>query len=321
MQGMAQPERPISGEHVGHTHGVSSAADRSRLLVAPLLIVGFMVCEVVVGLLAHSLALLSDAGHMLTDAGALGLSLVAMRLAARPPAGGLTFGLKRAEILSGLANGVALFVLAALIVYEAIRRLQSPPEVSAWYMLAVAIAGVAVNLWATWQLALAERKSLNIRGSYQHILTDLYAFVGTALAAVVILATGFNRADAVASLFIAALMFRAGYRLMREATLVLVEAAPAGMRPEQMVPSLTEHPLVVNVHDFHVWEITSGMPALAAHVLVKPGEDCHTVRRDLERTLMERFDVEHTTLQVDHVTEEPGLIQIEPAESWKHPER
>ena len=292
-----------------HSHTISPAADRRRLAVGLALLVAFMVCEVVASVISHSLALLSDAGHMLTDAGALALSLVAIRLAARPPEGGLTYGLKRAEILSGLANGITLVVIAALIVYEAIRRLVSPQDVDARFMLGVALAGVLVNLVVTWQLARADRRSLNIRGSYQHILTDLYAFIGTVFAAVVILLTGFVRADPIVSLLVAALMVRAAYGLLRDAVRVLLEAAPSGMRPAKIAEAMAGHPSVANLHDLHVWEITSGFPALSAHVLVRPGDDCHAVRRDLERLLDERFEIEHTTLQVDHVARQ-GPITI-----------
>jgi cobalt-zinc-cadmium efflux system protein len=293
----------------GHVHTVSAGADRRRLVFALALIVAFMVFEVIAGVVAHSLALISDAGHMLTDAAALALSLVAIQLAARPPKGGLTFGMRRAEVLSGLANGATLLVIAALIVYEAIRRLVSPPAVEGRLMLVVALAGVAVNLLAVWQLARAERRSLNIRGSYEHILTDLYAFGGTALAAVVILLTGQVRADAVASLLVAALMLRASFGLLRDGGRVLLEAAPAGMEPTEIVQAISEHPSVANVHDLHVWEISSGFPALSAHVLVRPGDDCHAVRRDLERMLGERFDIQHTTLQVDHLSRQQ-LIEV-----------
>lgn len=293
-----------------HTHGHAAAAgaDPRRLLVALVLILAFMVAEVVAGLMSGSLALLSDAGHMVSDAGALVLSLIALRLAARPPRGGLTYGLKRAEILSALANGVLLFMLAAVITLEAVRRLAQPPHVDAGPMLWVALAGVAVNLLAAWQLARAEQRSLNIRGSYQHILTDLYAFIGTAVAAVVIMATGFVRADAAASLLVAALMCRAGYGLVRDAARVLLEAAPAGMSALEVRNAIGEDPRVRNLHDFHLWEITSGMPALSAHVLVPPGEDCHGVRRDLERMLEGRFGISHTTLQVDHVNEQQAKV-------------
>lgn len=296
-------------DHGGHRHPVSPDADRTRLAIGLALLVAFMAAEVVAGIVGRSLALLSDAGHMLTDAGALALSLVVIGLAARPPRGGLTYGLKRTEILSGLVNGVTLLVIAALIVYEAIRRLVSPPDVDAGLMLAVALAGVAVNLAITWLLAKAERRSLNVRGSYQHILTDLYAFAGTAVAAVVILLTGFDRADPIASILVAGLMLRAAYALLREAVRVLLEAAPAGLRPQEVAGAMAEHPSVENVHDLHVWEITSGFPALSAHVLVRPGDDCHAVRRDLELLLDQRFGIEHTTLQVDHVNRQ-GPITI-----------
>src|SRR5438067_6896549 len=176
--------------HDGHDHAVSADTDSRKLAIALVLIAGLMAVEIAIGVLAHSLALLSDAGHMLTDAGAIGLSLVAVNLAARRPEGGLTFGLKRAEILSALVNGATLLVLGAFVIYEAIHRLIAPPRVEGLPMLAVAIAGIGVNLLATWQLARANRTSLNIRGSYKHILTDLYAFIGTAVAAGLILTTG-----------------------------------------------------------------------------------------------------------------------------------
>jgi cobalt-zinc-cadmium efflux system protein len=314
-----------AGTAHNHQHSISTDADRGRLIVALALIVGFMACEVVVGVIAQSLALLSDAGHMLTDAGALALSLVVIRLAARPPKGGLTFGMKRAEVLSGLANGVTLLVIAALIIYEAIRRLISPPAVEGRLMLVVALAGVAVNLIATWQLAKAERRSLNIRGSYQHILTDLYAFIGTAMAALVILFTGFVRADAIASVLVAGLMLRAAYGLLREAGRVLLEAAPEGVEPTEIAEAILANSSVANVHDLHVWEITSGFPALSAHVLVRPGDDCHGVRRDLEHMLDEKFEIEHTTLQVDHVNRQQLIdvrsSRVAAAHNEPHPDR
>jgi len=275
-----------------------------------------MGAEVAVGVVAHSTALIADAAHMLVDASALGMTVVAARLAQRPPGGRLTFGLKRAEILSGLANGVTLVAIAAVIVVEAVRRLFSPPQVDARVMLGVALAGVAVNLVVTWQLARAERRSLNIRGSYQHILTDLYAFIGTAVAALVILFTGFARADPLASIVVAALMLRAAWGLLRDAGRVLLEAAPQGIRPPEIAEAIAAHASVENVHDLHVWEITSGFPALSAHVLVRPGDDCHAVRRDLEHLVGERFGIEHTTLQVDHVARQgPITIGASPAEA------
>ena len=298
------------GHH--HLHVATGSTDRRRLWAALGLILGFMAAEVVAGVVAHSLALLSDAGHMLTDAGALGLSLVASRLAARPPRGGLTFGLRRAEILSALLNGVTLLVLGVVIVFEAGHRLLSPAPVDARTVLVVAVVGAGVNVVAAWQLAKAEHRSLNLEGSLQHVLTDLYAFIGTAVAAVVILLTGFVRADALASVLVAGLMLRSAYGLLVAAGRVLLEAAPVGVVPAEIAEAVLEHPSVANVHDLHVWEITSGFPALAAHVLVRPGDDCHAVRRDLERMLDERFGIDHTTMQVDHVQEQQ-LLTVMPA--------
>jgi len=304
----------VGHHHHGDAHGVSADADRSRLIIALALILGFMAVEVVAGILASSLALLSDAAHMLTDAAALGLSLVALKLAARPARGAMTFGLKRAEILSAQLNGATLAVLAAFIVYEAIRRLITPPEVEGTLVVVVAIAGIGVNLAATWTLARANRRSLNVEGSFQHLLTDLYAFIATAIAGAVVLLTGYDRADALASLLVAALMVRAAWSLIKQSGRVLLEGAPEGIDPDVVGRALIDQPGVVEIHDLHVWEVTSGFPALSAHVLVGPEDDCHASRRDLERLLHERFGIHHTTLQVDHEAATP-LLTIEPRAS------
>jgi cobalt-zinc-cadmium efflux system protein len=282
--------------------------DARRLWIALGLIVGFMAAEVVVGILGHSLALLSDAAHMLTDAGALVVSLVVLRLAAQPAGGNRTFGLRRSEVLSAQANGAALLVLAFLIVYGAVRRLIDPPDASGGAMLVVALVGIGVNLVATWQLAGANRGSLNIEGSFQHLLTDLFAFIATALAGAVILATAWARADPIAALVVAALMLVAAWRLLRASGRVLLDIAPAGMSVEEIGTAMASHPHVVEVHDLHVWEVTTEFPTLSAHVLVEPGADCHEIRRELERLLRERFGLEHTTLQVDHASAK--LVQI-----------
>jgi cobalt-zinc-cadmium efflux system protein len=269
-----------------------------------------MAVEIVAGLLASSLALLSDAGHMLTDAAALAISLAAARLATRPAHGAMTYGLGRAEILSAQANGLTLLVLAGLIVYGGVVRLVSPPAVDGGVVLGVALAGIPVNLLATWILAGGRdhERSLNVEGSYRHMLTDLYGFVATAIAGGVILATGFDRADAIASLLIAALMLRAAYQLLKASGRVFMEAAPAGIDPAEIGHALAAHPGVVEVHDLHVWEVTSGFAALSAHVVVGADGDCHELRRSLERLLDERFHIHHTTLQVDH---EMAPLQIE----------
>ena len=261
------------------------------------------------GIVGSSLALLSDAGHMLTDAVALGLALVALRLAQRPPAGSFTYGMRRAEILSAQINGVTLLLLGALIVYEGIRRLIAPPDVEGALVLVVALVGIAVNLVAARLLAGAERRSLNVEGAFRHMLTDLFAFIATAIAGALILIWGFERADGIASLLIAALMLWASYGLLRDSGRIFMEAAPRGLDPEQIGQTLAAEDGVVEVHDLHVWEVTSGMPAISAHLIVRRDADCHEARWHAARLLADRFGVEHSTLQVEH---EPGdeLLQI-----------
>ena len=293
-----------------HHHAVAPDADRRRLAAALALILAFMVAEVVAGLLAGSLALLSDAAHMLTDAGSLALALVAVRLAARPPSGRFTFGLGRAEVLSAQLNGASLLVLAGVIAIEAVQRFASPPEVEGAVVLVVGLVGAGVNVAAAWQLARAERRSLNVEGARAHVLADLYASLGAAAAGGVILLTGFGAADPIAALLVAALMLRSGWWLLREASAVLLEGSPAGVRTEDIGRALARAPGIVEVHDLHVWEVTSGFSALAAHVLVRPGDDCHARRRELERLLDARFGIHHTTIQVDHEAEE-HLLDIE----------
>jgi cobalt-zinc-cadmium efflux system protein len=291
-------------EFAAHSHQVPADADQRPLVVSLCLIALFIVVEVVAAVLARSLALLSDAAHMLTDVAALGVSLVALRLAQRPPKGGLTFGLKRAEVLAALISGATLLVLAAVLVFEAVLRLREPLPVQGATVIAIAVAGLVVNLAVTYQLSQASRRSLNVEASFRHILTDLYAFIGTLVAGIVIVATGFERADAIASLIIAGLMVYAGVRLLGKAGRVLLEASPADLDPEEIGTALAAHPHVVNVHDLHVWELTSGFPSLSAHVLVHPKDDCHAIRLDLERFVEDRFHIKHTTLQVDHAPAE-----------------
>jgi cobalt-zinc-cadmium efflux system protein len=295
-----------------HVHSTRETDQRALKAVLALILV-FMAAEVVAGVLASSLALLSDAAHMLTDASALALSLLAARLAARPAHGAMTYGLGRAEILSAQTNGVTLLILALLISYEAIRRLVSPPTVQGGVMLAAALAGVIVNLLAVRILARgsAPDRSLNVEGSYRHIVTDLFGFLATAAAAIVIIATGFERADPIASLLIAAVMLQAAYSLLMASGRVFMEAAPPGLDPERIGRVLASQPDVVEVHDLHVWEVTSGFPALSAHVVVRAGSDCHDLRRVLQRTLEERFGLRHTTLQVDHEAASQAPLQIE----------
>jgi len=293
-----------------HEHGHGQASDRRALAVALALIVVFMAVEVAAGLAAGSLALLADAGHMLTDAAALGAAFVASRLAARPARGPWTFGLGRSEILAAQANGISLLILGIWIVYSAVHRLVSPSHVHGGVVLAVALAGVAVNLGATFALSRASRESLNVRGAYLHIATDLAAFAGTALAGGLVLLTGWSRFDPIAGLLVAALMVRSSWSLLRESGRIFLEAAPVGLEPDEVARALAADDDVVEVHDLHVWTVTSGFPTLAAHVLVTPGADCHEARRRLQALLEQRFALHHTTLQVDHVARRSQNVRL-----------
>ncbi|MFC7649790.1 cation diffusion facilitator family transporter [Streptosporangium lutulentum] len=285
----------------GHGHGHSANSSRRHLAAALVLLVVFMAAEVVVGVVANSIALISDAGHMLTDAASIALALVAITMSARPARGAYTFGWKRAEILSAAINGLTFVVLVVYFVYEGVRRLIEPPEVKGALVFGTALAGIAVNAAAAWLIARADRSSLNVEGAFQHILNDMYAFVATAIAGAVIWLTGWGRADAVAALIVAALMAKAAYALLRDAGRILFEAAPAGVHPAEVSAVIVAHSGVTAVEDLHVWTVTSGFPALSAHVIVEPGGDCHRVRRELADLLHERFHIDHTTLQVDHV--------------------
>lgn len=300
--------------HDHHDHGVSRDADRRYLWVALLLLTGFMAAEVVVAFVSGSLALLSDAGHMLSDVGAIAAALWTMRLAARPASGRWTFGLKRAEILSAAGNGITLLVVAALVAFEAVRRLADPPGVEGAAVLVVAGVGVVVNIAAAAALARANRSSLNVEGAYQHVLTDLYAFVGTAVAGVVIVATGWTRADSIASLFVVALMLRAAWSLLRDSGRILLEAAPDGVDLDEIRRHLLGTAHVIDVHDLHVWTVTSNLPALSAHIVVE--QECFLdghapqILDTLQTCLIGHFDVEHSTFQLEpdgHVEHEPEM--------------
>ena len=291
-----------SREH-GHDHGhdISPDADRRWLFAALILIMVFMLGEVVVGLIADSLALLSDAAHMLTDTMSLVLALIAMRLAQSPPQGGYTFGLKRAEILSAQANGWTLLLLGAWLAVEAVRRLVNPPQVVGSLVLVTAAVGVVVNLLAVACMSRANRSSLNVQGAFQHILNDLFAFLATLTAGVVMVLTGFTRADAIASLIVVVLMVTSGSGLVRASSRILLEAAPAGMDVDAIGTQLVGLPAVVEVHDLHLWQITSGQAALSAHVIVADHGDCHGIRTAIEELLRTEHQIGHTTLQVDHL--------------------
>ncbi len=281
----------------GHDH---ATGDRRALGLALAQIIGLLIVEIVAGIVASSLALLADAGHMLTDAAALALALVAAAIARRPAGGSWTFGFQRVEILAALANGITLVLVGLWIVYMAIARLVSPPEVRGGLVLVVAAAGIAVNLAATALLAGPSRHSLNVRGAFLHVATDLAAFVGTAVAGGLILLTGWDRFDPLASLAVAALIFWSSATLLRESSRILLDVSPGETVPRDVQRAMLATPGVVEVHDLHVWSVGSGFPALSAHVLVDPDVDCHETRRVLAAMLAERFELEHSTLQVEH---------------------
>ncbi|MDO7867576.1 cation diffusion facilitator family transporter [Nocardioides jiangxiensis] len=301
-------------DHAGHQHGVSADADRRLLWASMALLATFMVGEVAVALASGSLALLSDAAHMLSDVGAIAAALWAMRLAARPASVVWTYGFKRAEILTAAINGITLLVVAGMLAVEAVRRLVDPPEVAGGPVLVVALAGCAVNVLAVWLLARANRSSLNVEGAYQHILTDLYGFIGTAVAGLVILWTGWTPADTIATLVVVGLMLHAAWGLLKQSGRVLLEGAPEHVDLDAVRSCLLEVEHIVEVHDLHAWTITSDLPALTAHLVVEDGcfRDGHAgeLLEEVQSRLQQRFDVEHSTFQIEprhHAATEHGM--------------
>ncbi len=299
------PRPRTRAPHADHHHGLGhgTATDERALLQALVLIGGFLVAEVVLGVFAHSLALLADAGHMLTDAGALVGAVAAIRLARRPAGGPWTYGLQRAEILSAAANGIALVVAAALVVESAISRLLHPAvRVEGATVVGVAAAGVLVNLAATALLTKADRGSLNVEGAFRHMVADLAAFLATLLAGVLILVAHVELADTAASLLVVALMVRTGWDLLRRSGRILLQAAPAEVALAEVHQHLLALPGVVAVHDLHAWSLTSGLPILTAHVVVDDRilqSRAGALLDDLQECLADHFDVEHSTFQIE----------------------
>jgi cobalt-zinc-cadmium efflux system protein len=301
------------GHGGGHSHFPGAGADRRYLLIALGLLAAFVAAEVIVAVLSGSLALLSDAGHMLSDVGAIAAALWAIRLAARPAAGAWTFGWKRAEILSAAGNGITLLVVSGIVAVEAVSRLIHPPSVDGGPVVVVAAAGIAVNIAAAGVLARANRSSLNIQGAFRHVLTDLYGFIGTVIAGIVILATGWTQADAIASLVVVGLMLKAAWELLRDSGRVLLEAAPKTMDLDQVRAHLLATGHVRSLHDLHAWTVTSNLPALSAHIIID--DACFTdgcaprLLDQLQACIAGHFDVEHSTFQFEaaaHASHEPG---------------
>jgi cobalt-zinc-cadmium efflux system protein len=291
-----------------HQHRHPAGADGRWLAAALGVIVAFMLGEVLVGLAAHSLALLTDAGHMLTDAASLAVALVAARLVRRPAAGAYTYGFTRVDALSAQTNGITLVLLAIWFTVAAVRRLLDPPDVRGGPVLAVALIGVLVNLLAVWLAGRADRGSLNVRGVLAHLVTDLWAFLATAVAGSVILLTGWRQADPIASLVVAALMVTAGVRLIRQAGRIFLEAAPVGTDPAEVGRAMAAVPGVREVHDLHVWDLGVGDAALSAHVVVDASFDCHQVAGQVRSVLTEAHRISHATLQADHQHGDQELV-------------
>jgi len=294
-----------------HTHGHSHAdhgrrghggSDKRALGIVLALTVAFVAAEVVGAFITGSLALLADAGHMLSDAASLAVALFAVWLAGKPATPNRSFGFKRAEILATLFNGVSLVAISFWIFFEAVRRFSEPPEVLGGPMLAVAVLGLLVNVAGVLILSRGRGpgESLNVEGAMRHVFADALGSVGAIGASVVILLTGWRYADPLASVLIGALILLSSWRLLRDSVGILLEETPRGIDAEEVGRAMVALPGVEEVHDLHVWTITSGFPALAAHVLVGPGQNCHAKRRDLEALLEGRFGIDHTTLQVDH---------------------
>jgi len=294
---------------VAHAHDHGRLESRRALGVALGLTAAYTAVEVVGGLLTGSLALLADAVHMLSDNVALVLALVAVWLASRPTTPERTYGYKRAEVLAALANGVLLVALAIWIFVEAAMRLRHPGDVLGGWMLVIAVLGIAVNVGAGLALFGSRRDSINVEAAFRHVVGDLLGSIGVAVAAIVIVITGWTQADALVSILIGVLVLASAWGIVRDSTSILLEAAPRGIDTELLGRRLAGAPGVVEIHDLHVWTITSGFPALSAHVLVRPGDDCHARRRELERVLHDEFEIEHTTLQVDHAAD-GGLVEM-----------
>jgi cobalt-zinc-cadmium efflux system protein len=293
----------------GHEHDVRAGSARA-LGLALALTAGYTVVEVVAGILTGSLALLADAAHMLSDNVSIALALFAVWLARRPATPERTYGYKRAEVLAALVNGPTLVALSIWIFYEAFRRLGDPPDVLGGWMLVVGLVGIGVNLAGGAILFRSRGESLNVDAAFRHVLADLLGSIGVVVAAAMILATGWLEADPVVSILIAVLVLASSWSILRDSTSILLEAAPKGIDTRVVGERLARAPGVVEVHDLHIWTITSGFPALSAHVLVGRGEDCHGRRRELEQLLRREFGIEHTTLQVDHASDQDGLVEI-----------
>ncbi|HEX8854950.1 MAG TPA: cation diffusion facilitator family transporter [Thermoleophilaceae bacterium] len=286
-----------SHHHVhAHPHG-SHHENKSLMVVALAINVALLAIGVAGWIAFDSVALLADAGHVLSDVGAIALGVFAATVAARPPTAKRTFGYARTEILAALANGVLLVAVAVLVFVEAIGRLNGSPDVGGGGVLAVGLIGLAGNAVATAVLQRGDREDINLEGVLRHSAADALGSLGVIVAGAVVLATGWDQADAVAGMLIGVLVLLGSWRLISEPVNVLMEGAPPGVNANEVGEAMARVEGVREVHDLHVWTVTSGFPALAAHVIVEPAHDPDEVRRRVEAVLKERFGIEHTTLQ------------------------
>jgi cobalt-zinc-cadmium efflux system protein len=296
--------------HAYHPLELRRARNRARMGVALALNLAMLAVAVVGGILANSLALLAEAGHLLSDTGAIAIGLIAARLAALAPTPARTFGYQRSEILGALVNGVALVVISVLIVVGAVARLSDPPDVAGTGVLVLGLVGLAGNAAATWVLAGGERNDINLEAVLRHSAADALSSLGVIVAGAIVLATGWNEVDPLVSIMIAALIAAGSWRLLREPIDVLMEAAPAGIDVRKVGNAMAADRDVLEIHDLHVWAVTSGFPALSAHLVVRQGANRDLVRARVEALLRERFEIRHTTLQVVESSEE-RLIAVE----------
>jgi cobalt-zinc-cadmium efflux system protein len=282
-----------------HAHASAAAANRGRLVAVLLLSCGVLGVEVVGGVLANSLALIADAGHMLTDVVGVGLALIAIWFAGRSPTSERTFGYLRLEILVAVVNAVLLLAVAAFVLIEAWRRLAAPPEVASGLMLAVALVGLAANAVSLALLRRSQRDSLNMRGAYLEVMGDFIGSGAVIVAAVVIALTGWTQADALASAAIGLLILPRTFGLLREATDVLLEATPKGVDLDHVRQHILDAPGVIDCHDLHAWTITSGTNVVSAHVVLAEGADPALALDELATCLADDFDIEHSTFQLE----------------------
>jgi cobalt-zinc-cadmium efflux system protein len=284
----------------GHTH--DRATDHRLLAIALAITAVLLVAEVIGGILTHSLALVADGGHMASDLGALALSLSAVMLATRPATSGRTYGLARAEILAAFVNSLALVAIAAFVFWEAAQRFDNPEDVTAVPMLGIAAAGLAGNVLSARLLSRARHRSLNIRAAFLHIISDAISSVGVIVAGALILITGENRIDSAVSIVIGLLILASSFRIIWETAQVLLEATPTGIRTLDVQREMLEVAGVQNVHDLHIWTVTSGFISLSAHVETDRLRDAHDILLDLRRLLSRNFSIDHATLQLESLT-------------------